>query len=159
MQYCLEGPTPSKLNSYFSTQQSSCVMNLLQTLRSIFNYCAKSEVDIDIDSLIENFKVSNFFNEIYTLSVNVTQKEQSLQTMRKLLENISNWIETISVCVSLLDIAYNSVQRIQKYCKKLRKKKLNEMKNSEQTISKFNEIFTLFKTNLEKVVVRAVRQP
>ncbi|KAI2804222.1 N-alpha-acetyltransferase 25, NatB auxiliary subunit [Blomia tropicalis] len=76
VKYCLEGPTPSKLNSYFSTQQSSCVMNLLHTLRSIFNYCAKSEVDIDIDSLIENFKVSIFLMK-YILFLQMSPKKNN----------------------------------------------------------------------------------
>lgn len=74
--------------------------------------------------------------------------------IREALEDLTNWIETTSICISLLGVAFNTLQTIAKAIKKSKKKKTSESSQNEQVFSIVNERLSACRDILEETLKR-----
>ncbi len=154
-QYCIEGPAPSRINQYFKNQQYQCIIKLLNYLVGIFKYHSKTETEALTTLSLD------FTNECaeFTAKLDALQSgpsKLSIFNIREALEDITNWIETSSICISLLDVAFNTLQIISKTIKKSKKKKTADSSQNEQVFAVFNERLSACRDILEETLKRLV---
>lgn len=155
VKYCLEGPAPSRINQYFKNQQYQCIIKLLNYLVGIFKYHSKTETEALTTLSLD------FTNECaeFTAKLDALQSgpsKLSIFNIREALEDITNWIETSSICISLLDVAFNTLQIISKTIKKSKKKKTADSSQNEQVFAVFNERLSACRDILEETLKRLV---
>lgn len=80
----------------------------------------------------------------------------SIFNIREALEDVTNWIETSSICISLLDVAFNTLQIISKTIKKSKKKKTPDSSQIEQVFTTVNERLSACRDILEETLKRLV---
>lgn len=93
--------------------------------------------------------------ELNTSLEAIQNSQLSIFTVRQTLEELTNWTETLSICISILGVALNTVQKFVKASKKFKKKKSSDgsqYKDSEQVIGTINEQLSCVRSSLEKAL-------
>lgn len=93
----------------------------------------------------------------FTARLDVLQSGPSklnIFNIREALEDLTNWIETTSICITLLDVAFNTLQSVGKAIKKSKKKKTAESSQNEQVFSIVNERLCASRDILEETLKR-----
>ena len=114
----------------------------------IFKYCSRSDPEVCTLSL----ELTDVFAELSS-EIDALQADQlSIFAVRQALESITNWIESLGICISLLDIAFSTIQKFSKTNKKSKKKKSGDgvqFKDSEQVICGITDKLSSFRTSLD----------
>ncbi|XP_075588987.1 phagocyte signaling impaired isoform X2 [Dermatophagoides farinae] len=143
--YCIEGPQPSRLITFFASQFPQLIQHFSNGLLQMFRFNSGS-----FDYNEKNFPIhdENLFNKLSKEIDTVIDEWKCNQTMKgayKLLGRISVWIDVLNIAVSLFSLIIDGQRRLNKMMKKL-KKRLDVKKF--QDVEQFSNTFAMAITSM-----------
>ena len=145
LQYCIEGPQPSRLITFFGSQFPQLIQHFSNGLLQMFRFSSRS---FDYNEKNSPIYDENLFNKLSKEIDTVIDEWKCNQTMKgayKLLGRISVWIDVLNIAVSLFSLIIDGQRRLNKMMKKL-KKRLDVKKF--QDVEQFSNTFAMAITSM-----------